>query len=137
MRLDELGPDGALHVTAARLAELRRDSSMHIGQCSRGPIVAIPVVADERMAGMSIYDNTMRLINDQITRYRLTYEREPSLIELSDGDYDAVVATATWIDDTDERKPVRDLSAPREGRTVFSVPVKANAELQRGQIKLT
>ena len=38
-----LHDDGTLHATAARLAVLRAEQSAHIGACSRGPIIAIPV----------------------------------------------------------------------------------------------
>lgn len=42
--------DGTLHITAERLAVLRAECATHIGQCRRGPIIAIPttVVPDGR-----------------------------------------------------------------------------------------
>lgn len=39
----ELAPGEAFHLTADELVALRADASAHIGACSRGPIVSVPV----------------------------------------------------------------------------------------------
>ena len=38
--------DGVLHATADRIAELRTAAAVHIGECRRGPIIAIPAIAE-------------------------------------------------------------------------------------------
>lgn len=90
---------------------------------------------------MSVYDDIMRRIMDEITRHQVVNFRAAHEIELDDADYDAVVAAATWHDpDTDDPAEAKhyDLTrAPREGGTVFGIPVRANSELARGQIKVS
>lgn len=44
---DEMADDGRMHMSATRLAELRRQSAAHMATCSRGPIVAFPVAISD------------------------------------------------------------------------------------------
>lgn len=39
--------DGVLHMSADQLAQVRAESAVHIGECSQGPIVSVPVSTDE------------------------------------------------------------------------------------------
>lgn len=51
IRLSVESSDGMLHLTEARLAELRTESAKHIGECRRGPIVGLPVRLEADTAG--------------------------------------------------------------------------------------
>jgi len=89
---------------------------------------------------MSSYIEPMWRVMEGITQYRVEHFAEPTLIELSDADYDAIVA-ATWYDadaKTAEDAKHYDVSKfPREGATLYGVPARAESSFLTGRVRVS
>jgi hypothetical protein len=88
-------------------------------------------------SGTDIYGRVV----DEIVRYRVRRFYKPSLIELSDADYDAIVEAATYYDEGATEpaaaKNLHPATTPREGGSLFGFPLRADSTLVRGQARVT